>query len=165
MYYFRGSQPENMKTSSQRPVIFLLLLISCSKGNQSPGVQTLLQHNWSIASESTELPACTPADRFVYTGVASDDYNFQTNDSVKVNRAGTDVSPNSPLSVTLHYSLVDDKQIIFINPSTNIHDTTNILRISNDSLILVGVIKYSLLNLCTNAVVSGAANDTLWLFR
>jgi hypothetical protein len=148
-----------------RPVIFLLLLLSCNKGNQSPSVQTLLQHKWSIASEAAVFPICLPNDRFVYTGVPSDYYDFQANDSVKINRDGTNISIHTPVKVTLYYSLLDDKRILFVNPSFNSHDTIDILRISNDSLILLSTITYSTISQCTLTVVSGTTRDTLWLYR
>lgn len=114
-----------------------IILLSCKKDSTTQSTISLLQNKWLIKDETTVVPnPCGVLQRVIYTGTPTDYYLFDKNDSIKINRSGSIGFTTNQIDITLKYTLVNNNKIIFINPSTNYHDTATILKITSDSLIL-----------------------------
>jgi len=144
---------------------YVISMAGCRKESQHSSIKLLLQNRWSVHNETTVLPYCSSADRFVYNGNSADFYSFKNNDTLTVYRSGTLLSPSTSIWFVLTYSLLDDNKLATYSPAYGRGDTSNIIKITNDSLIFVGRLSYSFLNLCTNTIMTGVAGDTLRLYR
>lgn len=156
---------KSMKISKRLISIgFLITFIACNKNGGSPSAISLLQNKWTIYSESTVMPYCSSADRFIYIAPSGDYFLFDSNDdSVKVSRSGNVLQQSMVAKFSMKYLLLNDSKLITHNG--NSIDTADIIKLTSDSLVFVSPLRYSFLNLCTSTIMTGTAKDTFRLYR
>jgi hypothetical protein len=112
-------------------LLFLLAIIcySCKKDQVSAQTLSLLQHKWTIVSDSINYPNSS-ANSYVIPGSANDYYEFFSNDSVHETFAAP---AGARFDFTTSYHLSDNNTII-LKGSENYPLT--IVQLSSNALIL-----------------------------
>lgn len=115
-------------------VLTLLILVAiicygCKKDHVSAQTISMLQHKWTIVSDSINYPN-SPANCYVISGSANDYYDFFSNDSVHETFAAP---AGARFDFTTTYYLSNDKTII-LKGSENYPLT--IVQLSSNALIL-----------------------------
>ncbi len=124
--------------------IIAFCIYGCNKDGGNTNSQTLflLQNKWTLISSNLEF-----ADMYslnsTYTGISSDYYWFNTNDSLNIHQAGNVNMPQVPLSLTTYYSLINDSVLFYGN---NTGTEVNIKALTNNLLVLFNKATASFIN-------------------
>ncbi len=133
---------------------------SCKKDAElvSPQTILLLKNKWTLISSSVVFPTNATLNS-TYTGVATDYYQFGSNDSLIVRQAGQINLLTIPLSINTTYSFIDNNRIIYsLNPDIEIQIKT----LTNNLLVLTNPAKSTFTNSgVVVATYEGTKTDSL----
>jgi hypothetical protein len=143
-------------------IMMFMVVSSCTKNNTSSTTttQTMIQYKWTLVSSSLDYPK-NPSLNRSYTGMSTDFYLFDKDDSLTMQQAGTVVLPGQPLNYKLKYTVENDKTLIFGGAGpAGIY--VNIVKLNDTLLVLSNVVTASYINADNSVTVyDGTKTDSL----